>query len=91
MADYSNWTMEQILELKRSKEAEWQLLREEIRELARAEERLVRFEELKRRMGDTVTLEDLEMLSDILNTPSGQSVSVDGIDASGAVGEPGKD
>jgi hypothetical protein len=91
MADYSNWTMEQILELKRNKEAEWQLLREEIRALARAEERLVRFDELKRRMGDSVTIEDLEMLSDILNTPSGQSVSVDGIDASGNVGEPGKD
>lgn len=91
MADYSNWTMEQIVEMKRNKEAEWLSLREEIRALARAEERLVRFEELKRRMGDSVTLEDLEMLSDILNTPSGQSVSVDGIDASGKVGEPGKD
>jgi hypothetical protein len=91
MADYSNWTMEQIIELKRSKEAEWQSLREEIRALARAEERLVRFDELKRRMGDSVTIEDLEMLSDILNTPAGQSVSVDGIDASGKVGEPGKD
>lgn len=91
MADYSNWTMEQILELKREKEAAWSGLRDEIRELARAEERLVRFDELKRRMGDSVTLEDLEMLSEILNTPSGQSVSVDGIDASGKVGEPGKD
>lgn len=83
--------MEQILELKRNKEAEWSALREEIRALARAEERLVRFEELKRRMGDSVTMEDLEMLSEILNQPVGQSVSVDGIDASGNVGEPGKD
>lgn len=83
--------MEQILELKHSKEAEWNALREEIRALARAEERLVRFEELKRRMGDSVTMEDLEMLSEILNQPVGQSVSVDGIDASGNVGEPGKD
>lgn len=91
MADYSNWTMEQILELKREKEAAWNGMREEIRELARAEERLVRFEELKRRMGDSVTMEDIEMLSDILNTPSGQSVSVDGVNSSEAIGEPGKD
>lgn len=91
MADYSNWTMEQILELKREKEAAWNDMREEIRELARAEERLVRFEELKRRMGDSVTMEDIEMLSDILNTPSGQSVSVDGVNSSEAIGEPGKD
>lgn len=91
MADYSNWTMEQILELKRNKEVELQTLREEVRELARAEERLVRFEELKRRMGDSITMEDIEMLSDILQNPSGQSVSVDGVDASGNVGKPGKD
>ncbi len=91
MADYSNWTMEEILTLKRSKEVQANELREDIRALARAEERLVRFEELKRRMGDSVTMEDLEMLSEILNQPTGQSVGVDGIDASGQVGEPGRD
>jgi hypothetical protein len=83
--------MEQILELKRSKEIEAQALREEIRALARAEERIVRYEELRRRMGDTVTPEDLEMLSEIINTPSGQSVSVDGVGSSESIGEPGKD
>jgi len=89
MADYSNWTMDEILAAKREKETASQELRKEILELARAEERIVRFEELKRRMGDSITMEDIDMLSEILNTPSGQSVSVDGVDASGNVGEPG--
>ena len=91
MADYSNCTMEQILEAKREKELVAQELRKEIIALARAEERIVRFEELKRRMGDSITMEDIDMLSEILNTPSGQSVNVDGIDASGKVGKPGEE
>jgi hypothetical protein len=88
MEDYKDLTMVQILELKREKELQLQTLREEIRNLARAEEAIVRLEDLKRRMGDDVTTEDLEMLTKSI-APSSQSVSVDGIDASGEVGEPG--
>lgn len=92
MTDYSDWTMDQILELKRSKEAQAGELREEIRALARAEEKIVRFEELQRRMGGNITPDDISMLSNILNAPSGQSVSVDsGVDATGVVGEPGRE
>lgn len=90
MPEYENMTFDEVVALKRAKEAELAALREDLKALARAEERHVRFEELKRRLGGNITQEDLELLGKVLDEPSGQTAGVAGVPSDAAVGTPGE-
>jgi hypothetical protein len=88
MPDYETMTFDEIVALKREKEAELGALRDELKGIARAEERHVRYEELKRRLGGQVTMEDLELLGKMLDEPVGQTMGAGDIGSDGGVGTP---
>lgn len=90
MNNYENMTFDEVVALKRVKEAELAALREDLRALARAEERHVRFEELRRRLGGNVTAEDLELLGKVLEEPVGQTAGAGDIASASEVGTPGE-
>ncbi|MBS1722363.1 MAG: hypothetical protein JSS66_05090 [Armatimonadetes bacterium] len=80
-------SFDDIVALKRDKEAQLEQLRAEIKLIARVEERHVRCEELKRRLGGQVTMEDLELLGKVLQEPVGQIMGAEGIASDGEVGQ----
>jgi hypothetical protein len=88
MSNYDNMTFDEIVALKREKEAEIVALRDELKGIARAEERHVRYEELKRRLGGQVTMQDLELLGKMLEEPVGQTMGAGDIESDSQVGTP---
>jgi hypothetical protein len=85
MNEYENMTMEEILAIKREKEGQLEALREEIKVLARAEERLVRIEEIESKLGN-VTEDDILLMTKAVKAR--QVMSAGGLDSEAEVGKP---
>lgn len=84
MPNYDELTMDELLTLKRGKETEIGVLRNELKEIARAEERLVRQEDLRRKLGGSISQTDLEIVQQLVLN---QAVSTDGVESQEALGE----
>ena len=81
MANYDNMTLEELLLLKREKEALLQATKSEIRLIARAEEGIARRADLNKKLGD-LSPDDLKIIQELA-----QTMHPDGIESGEQLGD----